>query len=136
MHVWSKLASARWRDAWEDRVLGLGQTNAVIRGLPGGKTIRIEVYCETEADAEQLKGDFGGSVRRLASKNWATHRGPRRSEPMKIRDRLLITGERDEGKLARIRRAHSDREVIAIPAEMAFGTGEHETTSTCLRLLV
>jgi ribosomal protein L11 methyltransferase len=136
MHVWSKLASARWRDAWEDRVLGLGQTNAVIRALPGGKTIRIEVYCASKADALQRQKDFGGSVRRLASKNWAKHVTARRSRPIKIRDRLLVTGEGDPAKLARVRKEYADREVISIPAEMAFGTGEHETTSTCLRFLV
>jgi ribosomal protein L11 methyltransferase len=136
MHVWSKLASARWRDAWEDRVLGLGQTNAVIRGLPGGKTIRIEVYCRSEGDAEQLKEDFGGSVRRLASKNWSKLVSLRGSKPMKIRDRLMITGEPDASRVAQLRKRNPDREVIAIPAEMAFGTGEHATTSTCLRLLV
>ena len=52
MHVWSKLSSAKWRDAWEERFLGLGQTNAVISELPGGKSVRVEVYCEDEATAQ------------------------------------------------------------------------------------
>ena len=45
MYVWRKLASGRWRDSWEERFHGLGQTNAVIQELRGRKSIRIEEVC-------------------------------------------------------------------------------------------
>ncbi len=135
MHVWSKLSSAKWRDAWEERFLGLGQTDAVISELPGGKSVRVEVYCETEARAREIAAQFGGSVRELKRQNWAALAPPRRA-PIKIRDALLITGEAEPGRLHELAAAHPGRGVISIPAELAFGTGDHATTSTCLRLLV
>ena len=57
MHVWSKLSSTKWRDAWEERFLGLGQTNAVIQELPGGKSIRVDVYCKREREALAIAED-------------------------------------------------------------------------------
>ena len=134
MHVWSKLSSAKWRDAWEERFLGLGQTNAVISELPGGKSVRVDVYCENEGDALAIQEQFGGRVRKLKDENWAAMAPPQRN-PIKIRDMLLITGEGDAGKLSQLRVEHPGREVISIPAELAFGTGDHATTATCLRVL-
>jgi ribosomal protein L11 methyltransferase len=134
MHVWSKLSSAKWRDAWEERFLGLGQTNAVISELPGGKSVRVEVYCEDERTAQSIAEQFGGSVRELKMQNWAAMAPPQRN-PIKIRDTILVTGEPDGEKLDALRAEHAGRHVISIPAELAFGTGDHATTSTCLRLL-
>lgn len=135
MHVWSKLSSAKWRDAWEERFLGLGQTNAVISELPGGKSVRVDVYCENERDALAIMEQFGGRVRQLKQENWAALAPPQHN-PIKIRDRLLVVSEADAGALDKLRDQHPGREVISIPAELAFGTGDHATTSTCLRLLV
>ena len=76
MHVWSKLSSVKWRDAWEERFLGLGQTNAVINELPSGKSIRVDVYCENEKDALAIMEQFGGRIRKLKHENWAAMAAP------------------------------------------------------------
>ncbi len=130
MWVWSKLSALKWMDAWEERFYG--NTNSVISEIKGGKTIRVEVYCETEKDAQEIKKLFGGSVRELKSKNWASL-GPANTDPIIIRDRLVISPLEDRAALIR---EYPGREIIVIPAEMAFGTGDHPTTATCLRLLV
>ena len=130
MWVWSKLSAVKWADAWEERFYG--NTNSVISEIKGGKSIRVEVYCETEKDAQEIQKQFGGSVRELKSKNWAAM-GEMNTDPIIIRDRLVISPLEDrEALIAK----YPGREIIVIPAEMAFGTGDHPTTATCLRLLV
>ncbi|MFP6874778.1 MAG: 50S ribosomal protein L11 methyltransferase [Verrucomicrobiales bacterium] len=134
MHVWSKLSSTKWRDAWEERFLGLGQTNAVIQGLPGGKRIRVDVYCKHEKEALAIAEQFGGRVRKVKNENWAAMAPPKR-KPIKIRDTLLVTGEADPRQIKQLQDSHPARRILSIPAELAFGTGDHATTSTCLRIL-
>jgi ribosomal protein L11 methyltransferase len=134
MHVWSKLSSTKWRDAWEERFLGLGQTNAVIQELPGGKSIRVDVYCKREKEALAIAEQFGGRVRKVKNANWAAMAAPSR-KPIIIRDCLLVTGEADPQKIAQLTSVHPARQILSIPAELAFGTGDHATTTTCLRLI-
>lgn len=133
MFHWSKLSSVKWADAWEERFYG--NPNAVISEIKGGKSVRVEVYCEEEAQALEIQKQFGGSVRELKMQNWAALSEVERP-PLKIRDAVLITGSRDEKVLQKLRNDYPKRHVIQIPAEMAFGTGDHATTSTCLRFLV
>ena len=135
MFVWSKLSSPKWEDAWQERFHSEGQTNAVISLLPSGKSIRIEVYCEDREHAEAIQKLFGGSVRELKKQNWAAMKPPSRG-PIKIRQQLVVTEEADGSEIAKVQNAHPGRHVIAIPAQMAFGTGDHATTATCLRFLV
>lgn len=130
MWVWSKLSGAKWADAWEERFHG--NPNSVISEIKGGKSVRVEVYCETEKEAAEIAEQFGGSVRELKSKNWAAL-GAVKTDPIIIRDQLVISPLEDRAK---VQQEFPGRHVITIPAEMAFGTGDHPTTSTCLRLLV
>ena len=127
MWVWSKLSAVKWTDAWEERFYG--NPNSVISEIKGGKSIRVEVYCEDERGALEIQEQFGGSVRELKSRNWIAMSAPK-SEPLMIRDRFVISQvEVAEG-------TYPDKSVIVVPPEMAFGTGDHPTTATCLRLLV
>lgn len=133
MWHWSKLSSVKWADAWEERFYG--NTNSVITEIKGGKSVRVEVYCKTEKEAEVIKKQFGGSVREMKDQNWAALSEVEKP-PLKIRDALVITGSRDEKVISALREEFPKREIIRMPAEMAFGTGDHATTSTCLRFLV
>lgn len=133
MWIWSKLSGVQWMDAWEDRFYG--NPNAVITRLKTNKTIRVEVYTETEQQAEEIKKQFGGSIRKLANKNWAAVTVPDRP-PIRIRSSVIITGSRDQDAREKLSREFPGRHIIQIPADMAFGTGDHATTSTCMRMLV
>lgn len=132
MFVWSKLSAAQWMDAWEERFAG--SPNLVIEYLKGGKSIRVRLFCQTEKEALAAKERFGGSVRQVAGADWQKPVEPPR--PVKVRNVLLLTSETRPQPLAALRKAQAGRELISIPAEMAFGTGDHATTSTCLRMLV
>jgi ribosomal protein L11 methyltransferase len=120
-------------DAWEDRFYG--NPNTVISKLKTNKTIRVEVYTETEEEAQEIKKLFGGSIRKLVHKNWTAVTQPVRP-PIRIRSSLIISGARDEDARKKLEGEFPGRHIIQIPADMAFGTGDHATTSTCMRFLV
>jgi ribosomal protein L11 methyltransferase len=132
MFVWSKLSAAKWMDAWEERFSG--NQNLVIELIKGGKSIRVRLFCNTEAEAAAVVEQFGGSVRKMANAEWNKPVAPPR--PLKVRDVFLLTAEDRPAELAAIKLANAKRQIIVIPPEMAFGTGDHATTSTVLRLLV
>ena len=132
MYVWSKLSAARWMDAWEERFAG--NPNLVIEVIKGGKSIRVQVFCNDENEADAIVALFGGSVRKMANAEW--NKPVEAPRPVKVRGVLVLTAESRPQELAALKAANPKREIIAIPPEMAFGTGDHATTSTCLRLLV
>lgn len=132
MFLWSRLCSAAQAGAWEERLQG--HHGAVVTQVPGRKTIRVEIYCPLKAEALGLRRQYGGTVRPLRARNWAAL-VPQTPPPVKVRDSLIISAESEAKKLAALVKAYPQRAVISIPADMAFGTGHHETTATVLRLL-
>ncbi len=136
MFVWSKVSPVSKQSILEEQFLGLSQTNAVITELPGKKSFRIEVYCNDKNDAQKLLNEFGGQLSKLITKDWAKLNASSERPPIKIRNRLIITDSNNKSEIKKISKNFKSRDVISIPAALAFGTGDHETTSTCLRLLV
>lgn len=130
---WNKLSAAKWEDAWSERIAG--NPNASITLIKGGKTVRITVYCDREEDALILKEYFGGSVREIKTQDWVAAQNREERPPLKIRDSLVITEQSSPDKLDALRKQFPKRSILSVPAEMAFGTGDHATTSTCLRFI-
>jgi len=129
--MWTKLVRARSLGEWEERIGG--DTTFVVEILSGGRSVRVNRYCESREDAEGFRSRFGGAVCELRSEDWA--KPPAVPPPVKIRRSLLLTAERSPDGIARLERDYPGREVLSIPSEMAFGTGGHATTATCLRFL-
>ena len=123
-YVWRKLSGAQWEDAWWDRLAGVRDRLAVT-ALAGAKTIRLEAFALTKAQAEKLLKAFGGSVN--------VQKAPRAVSaavraPIRVRGKLVVVGSAAE-------KPGGAGKALVIPAGMAFGTGDHATTSTCLRFL-
>jgi len=130
--AWRKLASAKWEDAWVESLGFLGATRIAITSFPGGKTIRLEAFSLAKKEAAALTSRFGGTLRELRGESPGCLPVKAR-EPIRIRSKLVVV---DSAKaLAGASRLFPHRKVVVIPAGAAFGTGEHATTSSCLRLL-
>ena len=132
MYLWSKLSSTKWTDAWEERFYG--NINAVIEEIKGGKSIRVQVYTETEEEAVKIQELFGGSTREVKNATWQEPQDLTQ-KPLLIRDQLILTQSLKNSEVHMLKEKYPKRVVLNIPAEMAFGTGDHPTTATCLRFL-
>ena len=106
----------------------------MITSLVVRQRLKVEVFLEQGNDGADLIKKFGGSVDTLADEDWQSV--PLKPILVKVRDKLVITSTTEPDAQAKLRELYPGRELIIIPAELAFGTGDHDTTATCLRFLV
>ena len=129
MLVWRKLSSEKWLDSWEERLAFLGWDRLVRTQFAGSRRLRLEIFDVTLAESAILLKRFGGEIRDLRNSTADWVRTFVWKEPISIRGRLRIINREPEPGTP------FDRKTIYIPANLAFGTGEHATTAACLRLL-
>ncbi len=130
-HLWTRLSSVKWEDAWVERLRFAGEQNLVIKKFPASRSIKLDLYTDT-ANGKKLIKAFGGTLRLFDAKGWQPP-ASQIIDPLRIsgmlriyRDKALFTKERVSGKGL----------PLLIPSGMAFGTGDHATTTRCLQLLV
>jgi ribosomal protein L11 methyltransferase len=131
MIVWRKLTTAKWEDAWVERLTFLSERLAIM-ALPGGKSIRIEAYALSKKEGVALLNKFGGELRTLDERVF-THQKSTSRGPIRIREKLVVVDS--EKQRTSMTRKYPGRKTLVVPAAMAFGSGEHATTAACLRLL-
>ena len=129
--VWRKLTTVKWEDVWLERLGWLGQRLVMVM-LVNSRALRIEAYHITHAEAETLLREFGGAVR-AARPLTKKELEPKPRPPLRVRGKLLVVST--EKELALAEKLHPKIPALLIPATVAFGTGEHATTATCLRML-
>ncbi len=122
------MSSQKWEDAWEERLQFLGPGRVAMVTWPESKALKIETFTDKRT-ADALAKRFGGRVTKVAAHIWTGNQSRSRA-PLAIRGRLWIHSDETTWK-----RAKGKPGTVWIPAGMAFGTGEHATTATCLRLL-
>ncbi len=134
MWLWSKHVPAESEGEWQER---LSPLPGFVSEAGGARADRIclQVYTETEQEALLLKACYGGRTESMEEKDWVAATAPANTPPLHIRDRLILSTGDDPETLAALRAAYPGREVLSFPAEMAFGTGNHATTATCLRMM-
>jgi ribosomal protein L11 methyltransferase len=125
---WTRRSTEAMEEIWHLRLATIDPERVVMLTKPGSKGLTIHVFGDKK-NTETLKRDFGGKVTRLSKEIWT-------SDPQEPRARISIRGRL---------RIHSDAQsfqndpepdrAILLPAGMAFGTGDHATTASCLRLL-
>ena len=133
MYLWHKTAAAEHEDLWQERLQNVA--GAVISAAFHAGRISVDVYTEQAEEAFILQACYGGEVSTLPDTDWVAATAPENTPPLMIRDRLVISASSKPEVLAELRAKYPKRIVLSFPAEQAFGTGNHATTSTCLRLL-
>jgi ribosomal protein L11 methyltransferase len=156
MFLWQKSAERSWVEAHREILQAAAQGALVIVKRPGHKRFQLEIACNARASSRALVEQFGGRVEELP-RNWLERFArARKSEPIKIGERLIVAKsvheqrgysarwrQRNAGRRARsdeLKKVHALAQIretpsLIIPASMAFGTGEHATTAMALRLL-
>lgn len=133
MWKWHKTATAEQEETWQQRMEGL--PGAVISAGFHASRISIDVYTESAEEALVLQVCYGGTVEELSTTDWVAATAPENTPPLIIRDKLVISASTDPGVLESLQKKYPKRIILTFPAERAFGTGNHATTSTCLRML-
>ena len=133
MYLWHKTAAAEHEEEWQTRLQHVA--GAVISAAFRAGRISIDVYTEQAEEALILQACYGGEVSQLPETDWVAATAPENTPPLMIRDRIVISASSKPEVLAELKAKYPKRIVLSFPAEQAFGTGNHATTSTCLRLL-
>lgn len=133
MWQWHKNAAVDSEATWQERVGKL--PGAVISAGFQASRISVDVYTENLEEALVLQACYGGTVEELSTTDWVAATAPENTPPLIIRDKLVISASSDPKVLSELQSKYSRRIVLTFPAERAFGTGNHATTSTCLRML-
>lgn len=133
MWQWHKNAAVDSEATWQERVGKL--PGAVISAGFQASRISVDVYTENLEEALVLQACYGGTVEELSTTDWVAATAPENTPPLIIRDKLVISASADPQVLSELQSKYPRRIVLTFPAERAFGTGNHATTSTCLRML-
>ncbi len=112
MYIWRKHASADWLKRHSEELARRFGTAVAIIERPGRARTLVQVSFSTRKQAVESRDKFGGAIEKLRA------------------DWLKRFAKESEVKPLRV-----GSELIVIPAEAAFGTGEHATTAMCLRML-
>ena len=128
MYRWTRLSTQSLEEDWYARLSFIDPEHLVMLTQPESTSLKIQVFSDKKT-ADHLVKNFGGKVTLLKKDAWAHDSTPPRA-PLAIRDRLKIHSDEASWKAS-----PKPENAIFIPAGMAFGTGDHATTATCLRLL-
>lgn len=133
MWIWRKIVAKQQESIWQER-LATCSGLVISEGCQASK-ITLEVYSEQQETGMVLLASYGGSMIELTDKDWVAATAPEQVPPLLIRNKLVISTSDQKEELEALRQKYPGRHILTVPAEMAFGTGNHATTSTCLRLL-
>jgi ribosomal protein L11 methyltransferase len=129
MYFWRKRAAAKWLAAHEEKLELRFGSRLVLVAAPGKRQTQLEIVCMRKGEARELVQDFGGTIESVPRDWLARSARMQQGAPLRIGKRLMVQREAARDF------THGGPQTLVIPAEAAFGTGEHATTAMSLRLL-
>lgn len=133
MWVWKKNIAKAQEEDWQQRMSNM--PGAVFSEGFHAERLNLDVYVETDNEAILLQKCYGGKIEEVKTVDWVAATAPENTPPLIIRDKIVISASENPDVLAELQKKYPDRILLVFPAERAFGTGNHATTSTCLRML-
>lgn len=133
MWVWKKTIYKTNEDEWQEKLATMEWV--VFSEGYHAERVNIDVYSEKEDEVLILQACYGGKIEAVTTVDWVAATAPENTPPLIIRDKLVISASADASILDELTNQYPDRIILTFPAERAFGTGNHATTSTCLRML-
>lgn len=127
------MADARWLRSHADLLAGRFDTRLSIVERPNRKRAIVEIACRTKEQGRALVNECGGKMAKLR-RDWLRRVSGNDRSKLSIGSRLVILRVRPK-RVSRSPTTNARLKSMIIPAETAFGTGEHTTTAMCLRLL-
>ncbi len=128
MFRWTRKTTEAMEEIWHLHLADLDPEHVVMLTRPNSTALTIHVFGDKKT-TDRLVKKFGGRVTRVSSQ-FVTGTPQRPRAPISIRRRLRIHADEESWK-----NDSDPAGAILLPAGMAFGTGDHATTATCLRLL-
>ncbi|MEM1443130.1 MAG: 50S ribosomal protein L11 methyltransferase [Verrucomicrobiota bacterium] len=131
---WSKSVDESDLEEWETRLLMHDVAFSAEKQIKR-KRWQLSSYFATREQADQLRAEFGGGVAEVRPDDWQPSAEAGAESLLKIRNTLLVSESEDETVLASLQEKYPDRILLSFPPQLAFGTGGHPTTASCLRFL-
>jgi ribosomal protein L11 methyltransferase len=136
MFRWTKEIAPEDEAEWEAK-FSLVEIFACFHEQPGRDEVRVEAFMEDGAQAQRLVDLWGGQADEIGDQDWiAVAAREWTGYVLPIRDRFVLTLDDRPEFLDALRASHPGRDLLIFPPGVAFGTGDHATTATCLDLLV
>ena len=132
---WSKFVDEEHLEEWEARLI-MAEVVYTLEKQVKRKNWQISSYLTTREHADDIRKLFGGGVTEVRPDDWQPTAEVGAKTRLKIRDTLVVTEAEDEAIWDSVKAEFADRIVLSFPPQLAFGTGGHQTTASCLRFLV
>lgn len=118
-HVWFRSMVSTEEDLWKERLAEWSTDRLVF--LQSNRSFFVHVYAISPAKAKGLKKKWGGTCREIKPYETSPEIELNLFGKFKIQSREI---------------SKPDPKILWVPAEMAFGTGDHPTTAMILRQMI
>ena len=133
MYQWTKQIDPSQRETWEQKLEMDSFPGLYLEEDLASGNLRVAAICSCPEEADDLVRRFGGDSAPLEDRDWVAMASETwKGRWLEIGGRYLVALDDDSSFVAELRSRFPGRDLLVFPPELAFGTGDHETTAACL----